>query len=294
VKSPTRTMRHLALATTVLGMAHCPAAASAHSRARHPASHLVVVTHHVTARPYVLPPAAFPDPAGLALLLNPDALALTEVADESPAAPAGRPPIVLTNIDQLRAPPIAEPESPAPSRPPATLAERLAAAAPPPIFVRPAATITVTAPPVMLAQTAPFPVPPPPPPPAPPPVAAPLVATARPLMAAVAPPPARMAATPPPVRMAATPPPVRMAAASPPVRMAMVTPPLPPRPSTPPRHVRVSGRTVATPVRAQVMLRPPRTYYYEPHYEPPPPPPYGMVIGPPRGYGYYWGGYGYY
>jgi hypothetical protein len=253
VKAPTRAIRHLALATTVLGMAHCPAAAAGQNR--HRPSHLVIVTHHPAPRRFSLPPAAFPDPAGLALLLNPDALALADAEDGSTVLTV-KPPVALADLDQLRAPPIAGPQ-PAPQPPlRVTLAERLAAAAAPPIIVPPGANIAVVAPPVVLALAAPLPAPPPPPAP----------------VAALPPSPAPVAALPP----------------SRPIPVAAV-PPSPPPP--PPR--RVARRVYATPARAQALLQGPRTYY-APHYEPPPPP-YGMLIGPPRGYGYgYWGGYGYY
>ena len=245
MKGTTRRMRNLVLATVLIGLA-VPAA-----QARR--SHLVTATRHVAARAPSLPPAAFPkpptDPAGLALLLNPDALTAAEAADDLSGA-AARPPIALANLDQLRAPPIAEPEPPAPPLPPVTRGELLAAAGPPPIFVHPSAAITVFAPPVMLGQATPFPIPPPPP------------------VVAVAPPP---------------------------VRMALLAPP-PPRAAPPPR--RIARRVVSTPVRAQLLLRPPPHVRYDPRYEPqyePPPQPYGVLIGPPRGYGYgYWGGYGTY
>ncbi len=204
MKGTTRRTRNLVLATVLIGLA-VPAA-----QARR--SHLVTVTRHVAARPS-LPPAAFPkpptDPAGLALLLNPDALTAAEAADDLSGA-AARPPIALANLDQLRAPPIAEPEPPAPPLPPVTRGERLAAAGPPPIFVHPGAAITVFAPPVVLGQATPFPIPPPPPPPV-----------------AVAPPPVRMALlAPPPPPPRAAPPPRRIArrVVSTPVRAQRLTP----------------------------------------------------------------------
>ncbi len=254
MKAPARLIRHLALATTVLGMAHCPSAAA--RQIRHHTSHLMVVTHHSAARRQAaLPAASFPpDPAGLALLLNPDALVLAADTEESGTVLTARPPVALADLGALRAPPIVDLQ-PALPPPPVARPDIATAGAPPPIFIQRNAAVAVAAPPIVLAQATPLPVPPPPP-------------------------PAPVIAPPPP---------------PPPFRMAAIVPPRPPLPVPPPPRRVATRRVYAMPARTRTVVNRPRTYYAPRYEEEPQPPPYGVLMGPPRGYGYgYWGGYGYY